>query len=257
MIRGIYTGTMGMLIDMATMDTISNNLANVDTIGFKKDTPVFKTYLKENIYMMDRKHHPVKPVKFLGSLEQATILDEVRPSMTQGAVFNTGNQTDFAIDGEGFFVLRSPDGNIFYSRAGNFKVDEQNNLIDENGNFVLDNEGNIIRWNEEYTVDENGWVYNKNGERLFRLWIVEFPDPNKLEKYGYSLFTRTEESGVPVESFDSKVLQGFLESSNVNALNEMVRMISAMRHFEIAQRVVTTEDQLLDKVINNVGNVRG
>lgn len=256
MVRGIYTGTMGMLIDMATLDTISNNLANVDTVGFKKDTPVFKAYLKENIYMMDRKYQPIKPVKFLGTLEQATILDEVRASMTQGTIFNTGNRTDFAINGEGFFVLRSPNGNIFYSRAGNFKVDGQNNLVDENGNFVLDNEGNTVRWNEEYTVDENGWVYN-NGERLFRLWVVEFPNPDKLEKYGYSLFVQSEGSGTPTESFNSKVLQGFLEGSNVNALNEMVNMISAMRHFEIAQRVVTTEDQLLDKVINSVGNVRG
>ncbi|HEW92460.1 MAG TPA: flagellar basal-body rod protein FlgF [Thermotogaceae bacterium] len=257
MVRGIYTGAMGMLVDMARLDTISNNLANVDTIGYKKDTPVFKAYLNRNVYMMDRKSQTIKPVKFIGNLEQAVILDEVRPAMVQGPIIHTGNKKDFAIDGLGFFVLRSPDGKLFYSRAGNFKTDNQNNLIDDNGNFVLDNEGNTVKWNEEYTVDENGWVYDKQNKKLFRFGIVRFSDPSKLEKYGYKLFLQTQESGIPVEDVDSKVMQGFIEGSNVNALNEMIKMISAMRHFEIAQRIITTEDQLLDRAVNSVGNIRG
>lgn len=257
MVRGIYTGAMGMLIDMAKLDTISNNLANVDTVGYKKDTPSFRTYLPRDIYMMDRSNGNIKPVKLIGKLEQAIVLDEVRPHMSQGATIPTGRKLDFAIDGSGFFVLKSPNGKIFYTRAGNFKLDNQGNLIDENGNFVLDNKGNTIKWNEEYTVDNDGWVYNAKNERLFRLNVVKFADPSKLEKFGYQLFLETQQSGTPVEDSDSRIMQGFLEGSNVNSLNEMVNMINAIRHFEISQRVITTEDQLLDRAINNVGSIRG
>jgi len=257
LVRGIYTGAMGMLIDMAKLDIISNNLANVDTVGYKKDTPVFKAYLAHDIYRMNRSDGNIEQVEFIGKLEQSTILDEVRPVISQGAIVFTGQKLDFAIDGSGFFVLQSPDGKVFYTRAGNFKLDNQNNLVDENGNFVLDNEGNIIKWNEEYTVDNNGWVYNNQNERLFRFNIVKFTNPSKLEKFGYQLFLETQQSGTPAEDLNAKIMQGFLESSNVNSLNEMVNMINAIRHFEIAQRIITTEDQLLDRVINSVGNVRG
>lgn len=258
MVRGIYTAAMGMLIDQEKLNSISNNLANVESVGYKKDVPIFKTYLMKGIYAMNKKGMTY-PLWKVGRLEHAIIVDRVYFSMKQGDMVETDEKFDFAIDGEGFFTVMGKDGEILYTRAGNFKLDNDGYLRTNEGLKVLDDEGNPILWKEDYTVDEEGWVHDGEGKRIFRFGIVGFDDPKGLEKVGYSLFRESERSGKPekISKGRMKILRGYLESSNVQVFKEMINMINALRHFEISQRVIVTEDQLLDRAVNSVGGMRG
>ncbi len=244
---------MGMLNDMYNLDRISNDLANVDTVGYKKDRAAFKTYMEG--LMVAELPDPIKGRKFLpvGKLEGAVVLDEVRPVITEGALEKTGNPLDLAIVGKGFFRVEK-NGEIFYTRAGNFKLDNSGYMMTSDGGYLLDENGERIKINGSVEIQEDGTIY-VNGKKLTKIALYGFDHPEKLEKFGYTYFKETEESGEP-KKVRVGLKEGYVERSNVNALREMVGMIKALRHFEISQRVVTTSDELLGRLINNVGSLR-
>jgi flagellar basal-body rod protein FlgG len=253
MIRGIYTGAMGMLAEEARVNNISNNLANVDTAGFKKDSLTFSTYLKKEIFRNQTENHRQKLVP-IGTLDSGVVLDESRPYFKQGAVEMTGNEYDFAITGDGFFSVETADGNTYYTRNGQWHRDGDDFLVDSVGNYVLNNAGERITIEDGIRVDRDGSLY-ENGVLTGRIDLVTFPNPERLRKVGNNYFAQTAFSGEAEESFSSVVIQGGFERANVNAVEEMVNLINAQRHFEIAQRIITTEDQLLDAAVNRVGKV--
>ncbi|MCD6450623.1 MAG: flagellar basal-body rod protein FlgF [Thermotogaceae bacterium] len=253
MIRGMYISTMGMLNDMYKLDLISNNLSNVDTVGYKKDVAAFKTYM-DRMMFSNASDNPFNNLHPIGVLEGAVVLDEVKPVITQGPLEYTGNPYDIAINGEGFFVV-DRNGATLYTRAGNFKRNAEGFLVTGRGDFVLSENGNKIKIPNDAYISEDGTIYDSSNEKIARIATVVFKNPNKLKKVGYNYFRETDESGKA--SFAKLGLKvGYIEKSNVNALREMVNMIKALRHFEIAQRSITTSDELLGRLFNSVGTLR-
>ncbi len=244
---------MGMLNDMYKLDLVANNLANVDTAGYKEDVAAFRTYMNGLMYS-NANSNPYDKLTPIGNLEGAVVLDEVKSVFTQGPIEYTGNPYDVAIDGEGFFVV-DRNGKNLYTRAGNFKRNAEGFLVTNEGDYVLDENGNKIKIPNGAFISEDGIVYDKNNQKVARIATVIFKNPDKLKKIGYNYFEETKESGKAIfEKIGLKV--GYIEKSNVNALREMVNMIKALRHFEIAQRSITTSDELLGKLFNSVGTLR-
>lgn len=230
---GFYTATMGMLVDQAIIDNISNNLANINSTGYKADSLSFEAIMNRKIYRTSIGHKDA----FLGTTINAVVVNRVTPNMAEGSLEKTEGPTDFAINGRGFFAIK--DGKrIVYTRNGSFTLSSQGYLVDKEGREVLNAALKPI--------------FFKAGAQPA---VFDVENPSYLEKVGNTCFIPTKKSGQFVLKPNSKVLKGYLESSNVNAIREMVNMINAYRHYEIAQRVVTTEDMLFSSAIN-VGRAR-
>ncbi|AEH51724.1 flagellar basal-body rod protein FlgF [Pseudothermotoga thermarum] len=249
MIRGIYTAAMGMLLDISKLDAASNNLANVESAGYKKDRLAFRAYHEREIYVLPNKRQPI------GTLAYSAVLDHVYPDFSQGTVQYTGNLLDLAIEGEGFFAVER-NGEIFYTRAGNFKLDAEGFLVNADGLRVLDINNQPIRFENGYSIDEQGYVRNSLNQPVTRIAVYSFENVRYLRKFGYTLFQPTQESGEPFAAENFRILPGYVELSNVNAVREMVTLIEAQRHFEIAQKAVIVQDELVAKLISQVGTLR-
>lgn len=233
--RGIYSATAGMLNSFAELNTISNNLANADTIGYKKDYNLFKSvYEREISAFHDENDRGI----LIGNLYSSVVLDEVVPNMEQGTLTETKNNLDFAIYGEGFFKVER-NGNYYYTRNGEFTLNQDGFLVNKNGDYILDDQNNrILVAPDDFFVLSDGSISGTN----IRLNIVNLNNP---VKYGDNYYIGEEVADTNL----FEVKQGYIESSNVNALNEMIKMIEANRKFDILQRAITSEDSLNEKII--------
>lgn len=234
--RGIYSSTMGMLNSFAEVDRISNNLANSNTVGYKKDHNVFRAILEKEIHVYNKDSFRGDNI---GSMEHAVVLDEVFTDFTQGQLVETNNSLDFAIDGRGFFkVLRGNE--FYYTRNGEFKRNHEGLLVTNNGDYVLDNNNRQIPVEEVFTVLEDGTIFGTDTS-------INVVDLENYRKYADNLYTGEE---IPAENI--LVKQNYVENSNVNALNEMVNLINAQRKFEILEKSVGTHDSLYQTIIQTV-----
>lgn len=278
MYKGLYLGAMGMLVQEAKQDTIANNLANVSTTGFKKKTPVFRSFpeiMESRIYdqktiipqdfIIDRISEPpkfyLKERPLVGGLGTGIILDETATLFEEGPIRPTNNPLDFAITGNGFFSIQTKEGE-FYTRNGSFTLNRDNLLVTLNGDMVLGRRGPIKITGHEFVVtrdgrvlenteaDPNGW---KTPQEVDQLKIVDFKEKRWLSLRGDSFFEPNEASGRPELASNYQVHQGMLEGSNVNPVVEMVGMIEAMRAYEANQRVIQSHDQLIGRAVNEVG----
>jgi len=247
MIRGIYTGASGMLAESMRTDVISNNLANVNTAGFKKDVAVSKDFAS---MLLTRVNDGVEaPV--IGSIGVGVMIDEVTTIQSTGAMRTTGNDFDMAIEGKGFFTVETPQG-VRYTRNGTFAKNIQGELITQDGYRVLGQNGPIRIQGSKMVVSDDGSVSVDN-QRVGKLKLVDFGDEKQLAKEGSSLFTAPPgQTGTPATG---GVRQGVLEMSNVNVIGEMVNLISNYRTYEVNGKVVQSHDQLLDKAVNEVGKI--
>ena len=281
MLRGIYTGASGMQAQIYKMDALSNNLANVDTTGYKKDTSVQKAFpqmlirrMNDEVYKFPFGSVDTTPV--VGKLGTGVELNEIYTQFEQGALKETGNPFDIALDGQGFFTVDTPMGER-YTRNGTFMIDDNGLLVTKEGlpvqgengliylklnNFVLDKQGRIWQ-NADFADDperlvsmkENDW---ENMELVDTLKIVDFTRDRYLKKQGSSMWKETNESGAPKQvslGASTKTIQGFLEKANVNPVTEMVAMISVNRAYEANQKVISAHDQMTDKLINQAVRV--
>ena len=247
MIRGLYTSASGMIAQMAKNDVAANNLANVNTTGFKKDTAIFRSFPE---MLLKRINDPDKTASrpIIGNLGTGAVLDEVITNNSQGSLQETGAPLNLAIAGEGYFVVKR-DGKELYTRNGNFTLDNQGFLTTANGDRVQGQSGDIQINGKQVSVDLKGAIIvDKNSVGTLRMITVQ--DPKQLVKLGDSFFT-----GGQAQAFKGEVRQGFLEASNVNPIVEMVDLISIMRAYETSQKAIQAHDQLLDKAVNEVGRV--
>lgn len=249
MIRGIYTAAMGMLLDMSKVDTTANNLANIETIGYKKDKLIFRAYQDRPIYALPDRKRPI------GNLTYSAVLDDVYLDTSQGTIQQTGNLLDLALDSDGYFALQGLD-NIYYTRAGNFKLDAQGYIVNPDGLVLLDENGQTIQFQDGYSIDQDGYIKDRFNNIVTRIGVYTFENSSQLRKIGYTLFEPTIESGEAVAAENFRILPGYVELSNVNALLEMTKLIEAQRHFEISQKVVVVEDEILAKLTSQVGSLR-
>jgi flagellar basal-body rod protein FlgG len=268
MMRSLWTAASGMTAQQSNVDTISNNLSNINTTGYKRESAEFKTLLYQNIQenSYDNNGEP-KPTGIqvgLGVRNSA-----ITSLYTQGQLLETGNDFDFAIDGRGFFMVRTQDGSIGYTRNGSFVLAngiEGLTISDSDGNPLLDTTGMPIVIDDIYnasdiTIDEYGELCYPDDNNVavpigIQIGIAQFNNPSGLLKASGSLLKETESSGIPrLESEDymlkkSKLRQGYLEGSNVQAVDEMVNLIVAQRAYEMNSKIITAADQMMQQANN-------
>ena len=262
MIKGLYTAASGMLSREIDINVVSNNLANLDTPGFKKDVTINRAFkellvhrLNDNTINVKGSVYDYRP--FVGKLGTGVGVDEIATIHEQGHLRETGGGLDFALEGDGFFAIETQGGEK-YSRNGVFTLDGEGFLVTTNGDYVLSTSGRIqIEGNGKPIVSEDGriWV-GEGGERreLGQFRVVDFKDTKGLRKIGDSWFQSTPESGDPIDiSARATVKSGFLEKSNVNVILEMVKMIQLSRIYEANSRAIRTHDDTLNRAINQVG----
>ncbi|MDN5331279.1 MAG: flagellar basal-body rod protein FlgF [Tepidanaerobacteraceae bacterium] len=261
MIRGLYTSASGMLAEMARTDVIANNLANVNTSGFKKDGAVFRAFPEMNIH---RFNDPVTvgigfkidPAPFIGVLGTGVAVDEVYVDFAQGELHPTSNPLDIAIKDEvsgwrSFFEVQAPNGELLYTRDGSFTVDGEGYLVTKEGHYVMGESGPVnLSGGSKIVVNTDGEIY-LDGRMVDRLRVVAFPQDALFEKMGDNLYRV---QGQPSES-NAQIIQGALERSNVNAVSEMVNLISAFRSYEANQRIITAYDETLGKAVSEIARI--
>ncbi len=256
MFRGLYTAYTGMTTQQSKMDAISNNLANADTTGFKKDQMVQNSFKELLTYKI---HDPELPqTETIGQMSLGVKVSQVYTDFSQGSMKQTDSQLDAAIQGTGFFKVGIVDeeGNMTtsYTRDGSFNLNQDGTLVTNDGLFVLTEANSTINLGSgDFRINSDGSIYQSE-TLLGKLQIVDFEDLTTLRKQGSNLFQTTEDS--VEKAFEGTIEQGFLESSNTNSITEMIDMISTSRTYEANQKIIQTYDATMDKVVNNVGTVR-
>ena len=282
MIRGWFTAVSGMRAQQWRLDTVGNNLANVNTDGFKRGQAVFKAFPQmlmrrmndDGVYLHPFGSADMAPV--IGRLGTGVEFNELYVSLEQGPLRETHSDFDIALDGPGFFAISTPWGER-YTRNGSFFLGMEGYLMTKSGfqvlgengpirvqanNFQIDREGRV--WvNAEYGDDPNTMIARERNEwndtvLLDTLRIVNFDVPRYLRQQGTSLFFATEISGPPhiMETGERpSVWQGFIEAANVEPVREMIQMIEINRAYEANSRVIQTHDSMLGTLINQVGRI--
>lgn len=260
MIRGLYTAVTGLITGEAKQSTVTNNIANANTVGFKSDDLAIKKFDDVLIQNFDKIVNGQNTKTTIGSLSMGSKIDELNTNFAQGVFQVTDKPTDFAIEGSGFFTVQRDDGittKNYYTRSGDFHIDGSGYLVTDNGDKVLGNNKAtnalepILVGDGKLQVASDGNI-SINGENLYKFNTVDFADYNTLQKVGDNLFQGTN----PIQNTNVTVKQNTLEKSNVNVTSEMVNMMSIMRNFESNQKIVQSIDETLGKAVNEVGTVR-
>lgn len=259
MIRSLYTAATGMDAQQTRMDTIANNLANASTTGFKKVNANFEDLLSETLRSprdaSPQGGSPSLPLQVgLGTRVSATTR-----SFSQGDLVQTQSPTHLAIAGDGFFRILRPNGEYAYTRAGDFTTDADGRLVTAGG-FIVDPGIDIPKESSALTVSADGIVTAKlagqtQASELGRIELATFTNPAGLEAIGGNLMIETAGSGQPLisrpgEQQAGTLQQGWIESSNVKAVEEMVAMISTQRAYELNSKVISSADQMLQRLTN-------
>ncbi|MEW6228875.1 MAG: flagellar basal-body rod protein FlgF [Bacillota bacterium] len=253
MVRGIYVAASGMVAGMLQQDVIAQNLANVDTPGYKKDVALMGSFAHEMaVRVEDRGARRLGSAVPIGLLGSGAFVRGVGFDPREGPMIETGGTFDLAIQGDAYFVVATPEGEA-YTRNGAFALNAKGELTTASGMPVL-GEGGVITVPSGARADVRAdGVVVANGKPRGRLRIVCFEDPSRLRKVGGGLFAADAGTARPAAS--AAIRQGFLEMSNVNAVTEMVQMIAGMRAYETCQKVIWYLDETLDKAVNGVGRV--
>ncbi len=277
MIRGLYTAASGMKAQQYKMDAVSNNMANADLNGYKKDVSTFKSFPSLLIRKVDNNGNFPLPfgttnkAPLVGKLGMGVEYNESFTIFAQGPLKGTGNPFDLTLDNKGFFAVETPNGER-YTRNGAFTMSKEGYLVTKQGflvmgengpievqqnNFKVDIKGNVIHnpkfageTDDLVTDRENSWTEE---EVIDTLKVVNFENDRYLQKEGNSLWRSNEISGDAEMVYAQDrpgVRAGFVEGSNVNVVDEMVSLIQVNRAYEANQKTIQTQDGLLDKLIN-------
>jgi flagellar basal-body rod protein FlgG len=251
MIRGLYTSALGMITNMQRMDVITNNMANADTTSFKRDHVVSHQFSE---LMMHRLNDPwnMPGVRLfqstpVGPVAPGVFVDDVFTDWTQGSMRQTGSVFDLALDGRGFFVVNL-NGEEVFTRDGAFTL-FNGILMTHEGGRVQGLNGDIVLPDGIALISETGRIY-VNGDYIDTLLLTNFTDLHSLRKMEDNFFRTTEDS---VRSgFAGRVNQGYLENSNSNIVNEMVQMIALSRAYETNARIISIQDDTLQRAVNDI-----
>ena len=276
MMRALYTAASGMIAQQTNVDVISNNLANVNSTGYKASTAEFKSLLYQTLQSRSTSANgDDKPIPAQVGTGARTAA--ITTHFSQGSLIDSTSTFAFGLEGDGLFGLMNPDGEIVYTRNGDFTVGKTNDdgfmICSSDGYPVVDSDGNPIQFSGEYDVsnlvitsdgsfyyrvieeqpDENGNMHKT--ERLddleTRMGVFQFTNPSGLDSIGSSLYKETEASGIAMEEGTytelkrTKVCQGRLEASNVQVADEMVNLIVAQRAYEMNSKAIQAPDDML------------
>ena len=255
MTLSLNIGASGMLAQQRNVDAISNNIANMNTTGFKRQRVEFSDLMYQNI------SRPGQVSSESGNTTPAGLQFGlgVRAAATyrifeQGSLQTTNNVLDLAVSGEGFFEVELPSGDSGYTRSGSFQLNENGELVTIQG-YPLQPGITIPDDAVSIEIAENGEVFIKQPNNpaltnLGRIQLVDFANPGGLEATGNDLFLETQASGTPTigdpttDQYGS-ILQGFLESSNVDSVSEITSLITAQRAYEMNSKIITTSDEMM------------
>jgi flagellar basal-body rod protein FlgG len=259
-IRALYAAASSMLASFTRQEQTTNNLANLNTPGFKRDTmPVRSSPVVGEVRPFEALlslPYPTRTARVpLGVVGTGVLNDPVVTDFSDGDVRTTGNELDVALLGPGFFEMQGQDGALFYSRAGQFSRDAVGRLTDAAGNLVLGDDGPIQVGQGQVEIDGDGTVY-ADGEPITLLRVMVFPPDTPMRKLGNSGFLPVDPELRPTFAAEGTVVQqGALEQSNVDPTRSVIEMLSATRQYEAAQRLVQMNDAILDRSVNDVGRV--
>jgi flagellar basal-body rod protein FlgG len=261
--KAMWSAASGMKNLQLKIDTISNNLANVNTVGFKNQRVEFKDIMYERLSTSDRLEEEGKPVPI--EIGHGVMISATLRNFTTGNLQQTENPTDLAISGDHFFKVVDNNGNTRYTKDGSFKLattEEGAQLVTSDGYYVQGIDGNVVLGENvsEISVDSKGFIQVKRDgiqdyEAIGQLSLSKFVNPAGLEAVGKNLFKETGASGVAIEGIQegdqTEVMQGFIENSNVQIVDEMINLITAQRAYEINSKSIQTADAMLE-IANNL-----
>ncbi|MEE9554270.1 MAG: flagellar basal-body rod protein FlgF [candidate division Zixibacteria bacterium] len=240
MIKGIYDSASGMLPRILKQEIYANNMANVNTPGFKKDD-IFLEVLTDAVN---------------GSSDrpwQTRMVDGIYVDFTQGSHQRTNIDTNLALEGDGFFVVNTDQGTR-YTRNGNFSVSPDGILIDGKGNPVQSDSGPMNVLGDQIVIGSDG-IVSVDGSTLGTIKVVDFDRPYALKKIEGTYFVPGDDAAVEKPAEEFRIRQGYLEKSNVNIVEVMVDMLSSFRAYEAGQKAIQTQDKTLEKAVNDLGRV--
>jgi len=279
MLRSLWTGASGMIAQQTSVDTISNNLANVNTVGYKKETVEFRSLLYQKL-QTETTDHNGDPKPVIGQVGSGVRTGAITSRFTQGNLTQTDEPFDLAIEGEGFFAVQTPNGETAYTRNGSllFAIasdglaltnSEGYPLLDTTGTPIvlpgttdvskisIDVDGKVIEAVDvPYEAADGTTKYNTKHEMRAQLGIVQFNNPSGLMKVSGSMYQESLASGEPRMEVEDDALKrsvirsGYLEASNVQTVDEIVNLIVAQRAYEMNSKVITASDQMLQQANN-------
>ena len=251
MVRGQYIAGTGMLLQRRLMENITHNITNADTTGYKKQHLVSHSF-DEVMVRRINDTHVVGHTYRVGPLNLGTQIDQVYVNFDEGSLEGTERTTDLALIGDGFFVVLTEAGER-YTRCGAFYVDEAGYLVDGEGHLLLGQEEPIYVGGLNFHVNEYGDVFIGEQYRD-TIRVASFADNGQLRKQGSNLYYSLEDPLAEPNPY--KIMQGFLEISNVDIGREMVDMITVFRTYETNQRMLTMIDEIVGKAVNDIGRLR-
>ena len=259
--KALWVAKTGLEAQQTRMSVISNNLANVNTNGFKRDRAMFEDMLYQNVRQvgaLSSQNSRLPTGLQLGTGVRTVATEKIH---TLGNIVQTSNSLDVAIQGRGFFQILQPDGNIAYSRDGAFKLDQTGQLVNSSG-LVLQPAITIPADATSVTIGSDGVVSaltpgSATPTQLGSIQLADFINPTGLQAVGQNLFLETASSGSPTTGTPGlngigSVVQGALETSNVNVVEELVNMIETQRAYEMNSKAIQTTDSMLQYVTNNL-----
>ncbi len=260
MIRALWIAATGMEAQSLNVDVIANNLANVNTVGFKRSRADFQDLMYTEQPLGGTRSSAQTKIPTGIQVGEGVKPVAVQKIFTQGDYKQTGNPLDIAIEGDGFFQILLPNGDIAYTRAGSFKLDDEGKIVTSDG-YPLQPEITIPQDAETITIGADGTVSvtlpgQKEASQVGQIQLVKFINPAGLESIGRNLFMPTDSSGDPVtgtpgeEGFGT-LAQGYLEMSNVSVVEEMTNLIIAQRAYEVNAKAIQAADEML-QMANNV-----
>jgi flagellar basal-body rod protein FlgF len=275
--RGIYTASTGMLTQEIKLDIVTNNLANVNTNGYKANTSAIKSFPQILVHRINDNYLQVSGIEgkmdvrpMIGMSSLGAVVDEIAIDFGKGSLVKTDNKFDVAIDGPGFFTVQTPFGERL-TRDGSFTIGPNNELVTRDGYRVMGEHGPIKIDGNGFKVDDLGVIFNgpKEDQYVDRLKVVSVDDLKNMKKVGDNLYMVPKELPQPYVQQpysppypaalnlnpalpEMKVRQGVVESSNVNSVTMLRSMIEIMRTYEANAKVVATEDQLMSRSVNDI-----
>ncbi len=257
MVRAIDAAASGMISQMTLNDILANNLANINTPGFKQTMAAFKDINEASVNEINptKGYETDRP---LGTVSLGSMLDTTCIDFRQGGIKTTGNKLDLAVNGRGFFTVQTQDG-LAYTRNGSFTVDSKGSITTTDGYLLMGERGplTIDIQNSEVnniTVNSNGEIL-QNGQSIGKIKISDFNDLKSLQSFGNSLYKPSgNQLSINAENYEIK--QGALETSNANVVETMVNSIQGQRTYEALAKVVETTSRSLNKSVNEVGRIK-
>lgn len=278
MLKGLYTAYTGMINEQHRMDVMTNNLANADTNGFKKEGTTSQAFDTVLAYKIKDLSEPGNLPKNLGTaktfdedsvdnpdrwvsrtgMNLGVKIGENYVDYSEGPIKETGNTFDLAISDRGFFAVeytnKAGETSTKYTRDGNFTMDRQGYLVTQDGDFVLDENGRHIKMNTALPVSiDRGGTIMQEGTSVATIGLTDFEDYDYLERFGENYF-QTVDGATEIDS-EAQIYSGYLELSNISIVTEMVNMITLQRQYESNQKLITTYDETLDTAVNQLGKL--